>query len=29
VRKVLMHTLAVFTNLVAGRPPLQLADLLI
>jgi hypothetical protein len=28
VRKVLMHTLAVFTNLLADRPPLQLADLL-
>jgi hypothetical protein len=28
VRKVLMHTLAAFTNLVAGRPALQFADLL-
>jgi hypothetical protein len=26
-RKVLMHTLAVFTNLFVGRPPLQLAHL--
>jgi hypothetical protein len=25
VRKVLMHTLAVFTNLRVGRPPLQAA----
>jgi hypothetical protein len=28
VRKVLMHTFAVFTNILAGRPPLQLAALL-
>lgn len=28
VRKVLMHTLAVLTNLFLGRPPLQLAGLL-
>jgi hypothetical protein len=28
VRTVLLHTLAVFTNIRAGRPPLQLADLL-
>lgn len=28
LRKVLMHTLAVFTNVASGRPPLHLADLL-
>jgi DDE family transposase len=27
LRKILMHTLAVFTNLTLGRPPLHLADL--
>jgi hypothetical protein len=27
LRKVLTHTLAVFTNLTLQRPPLQLADL--